>query len=666
MFQAPPGQLVAVARLMIAAILVAGCSVGGNEANPADTDGDTIADARELAHGLDPNDPADAALDPDGDQLSNAAEINLHGTDIHAFDSDGDGLGDGDEIAHATDPHETDTDEDGLTDGAEVTSLGSNPLVVDTDGDRIDDGDEVNGFVIYDKTTEATTDPVSVDSDGDGLNDGLERDVQNAFAAYASAANAAAFLTGALHPNNAATKPNLGGLSFLDVALTTAALELDPDGDGKPTIEELFHATNPNDATSEFLYAYEQGADGAAKSRHTALLAANFVLVPGGWDVDGDGVIEPAFYLATYEAKSTGIGVTDVATLPDVIAGSIVYNATSKRVTDRLCNNASGGTGAAAGSSDGAGACRGNRYSLASTSLATPSAVNTVEFAAVGLPYAGLTWMQARLALRESPVDAAAAAGGPYAIDLPTEAQSQQVVRLAINQAQNWTSGAVGTGVLFQGHTDNTPAAALAVTDAADPYSGTGNSVASGPAQRRTLRLANGVMARDFTLPLSHAVVVWDFSGNLAEWTRGVIAATHNTSTTAGRAGGDRFANGLSELENYTGTNVSGPAGDIASMPAWWKPKLKDDTVLGTAHGAGTYHDGFSGSDVDGDGKSDGAFTNSNYGYGASSYVDGYAAVLRGGHFGAGSSAGAAAADVQNGLGRSLPQVGFRASAAAQ
>jgi len=51
----------------------------------ADTDGDGIPDDWETDHGLDPSDPADAAGDPDGDNLSNLDEF-LGDTDPHVFD----------------------------------------------------------------------------------------------------------------------------------------------------------------------------------------------------------------------------------------------------------------------------------------------------------------------------------------------------------------------------------------------------------------------------------------------------------------------------------------------------------------------------------------------------------------------------------------------------
>ena len=59
----------------------------------ADSDGDGLPDAWELAYGLDPYDPADAIQDSDEDGLSNLAEFRA-GTNPWATDSDDDGIDD--------------------------------------------------------------------------------------------------------------------------------------------------------------------------------------------------------------------------------------------------------------------------------------------------------------------------------------------------------------------------------------------------------------------------------------------------------------------------------------------------------------------------------------------------------------------------------------------
>jgi hypothetical protein len=86
---------------------------------PSDRDGDGIPDEVEAASGLDPDDPADAAGDLDGDGLANVEEFRL-GTRIDAGDSDGDTLGDRDEIKAGLDPLDPDTDGDGVDDAADV------------------------------------------------------------------------------------------------------------------------------------------------------------------------------------------------------------------------------------------------------------------------------------------------------------------------------------------------------------------------------------------------------------------------------------------------------------------------------------------------------------------------------------------------------------------
>ena len=107
-----------------------------------DEDEDEIPDAWEIANGLDPEDPDDAALDADNDGLSNLREFQL-GLDPNSEDTDGDGAKDGFEFDNDSDPKDPDTDNDELTDGEEFTA-GTDPVDPDTDGDGFRDGFEVN------------------------------------------------------------------------------------------------------------------------------------------------------------------------------------------------------------------------------------------------------------------------------------------------------------------------------------------------------------------------------------------------------------------------------------------------------------------------------------------------------------------------------------------
>ncbi len=80
-------------------------------------------------------------------------------------DTEGDGVPDADEIAAGTDPESADSDGDGLGDREEL-ELNTNPNAVDTDGDGATDGQELAG----------DTDPFATDTDGDGNPDGDDGD----------------------------------------------------------------------------------------------------------------------------------------------------------------------------------------------------------------------------------------------------------------------------------------------------------------------------------------------------------------------------------------------------------------------------------------------------------------------------------------------------------
>ncbi len=98
--------------------------------------------------------PIYAAVDTDGDGLSDQEEQERYGTDPLNGDSDGDGYTDGEEITHGYSPHSggrmrlstSDIDHDGLTDALEL-SFHTNLLLADSDADGMADGLEVEkGF----------------------------------------------------------------------------------------------------------------------------------------------------------------------------------------------------------------------------------------------------------------------------------------------------------------------------------------------------------------------------------------------------------------------------------------------------------------------------------------------------------------------------------------
>lgn len=118
---------------------------------------------------------------------------------------------------------------------------------------------------------------------------------------------------------------------------------------------------------------------------------------------------------------------------------------------------------------------------------------NVVSVAA-GTPWVSISHCTAQ--------DTARAVGTGY--HLITEAEWMTIATNALWVASNWTTGTVGSGALFSGHNDNAPANALAAdTNDANGYFGETNT---GGTQRRTLTLSNGE-------------VIWDFAGNVWEWT---------------------------------------------------------------------------------------------------------------------------------------------------
>ena len=100
---------------------------------------------------------------------------------------------------------------------------------------------------------------------------------------------------------------------------------------------------------------------------------------------------------------------------------------------------------------------------------------------------------------------------------IPTNIEWQVVARNVERTASNWSGGAVGTGMIATGNSDNNERFLEASADDSDGYVNTNNTVGepwgAGAEQRRTLTLSNGE-------------VVWDLAGNGREWVSDDVSGT--------------------------------------------------------------------------------------------------------------------------------------------
>jgi len=84
---------------------------------------------------------------------------------------------------------------------------------------------------------------------------------------------------------------------------------------------------------------------------------------------------------------------------------------------------------------------------------------------------------------------------------LLTNEEYMTIARNAENVGSNWSGGSKGSGYLYSGHNDNSPAKALQASLDTDGYANTGGTSGN---QRRTLTLSNGE-------------TIWDLAGNVWE-----------------------------------------------------------------------------------------------------------------------------------------------------
>jgi type II secretory pathway pseudopilin PulG len=131
--------------------------------------------------------------------------------------------------------------------------------------------------------------------------------------------------------------------------------------------------------------------------------------------------------------------------------------------------------------------------------------VDTAVSQAAGYPWSYIT--QANAAAVSS-----ATCDGCHLI---TDNEWLTIAQNVLGVPSNWYGGVVGVNYIYSGHNDGgTYGSKIASTDDNDGYFNTGNS-----ATDTTVR--NGVIgiSQRRTLTLSNGEVIWDFSGNMAEWT---------------------------------------------------------------------------------------------------------------------------------------------------
>jgi hypothetical protein len=327
-------------------------------------------------------------------------------------------------------------------------------------------------------------------------------------------------------------------------------------------------------------------------SRGKVMSENNFVYVPGGFDVDNDGINEAGFWLAAYEAKedsnrSSRVISSSRDSISGVISNSFQLlssvNSPNRKFDSYLNNN--------------------NNYLNASIGSLRGFETKSVKFVSTGDSLSSISPLEAVVSLQNSQIN------NGYAIQLPTEKQWMQVVKLVINNPKNWTGEKVGIGKLYQGDKSRF-------------------------SNRNSFFIKNGILGDDPLVKDDYEDVLYDLSGGVSEWTSGMIAIE------------DRFITGDSGEHEFS---------EISRAPDWWKPAIEGKTtVLGSQEGAGAYHDGASL-----DGANDTlAIT------GATGDVSSYAVVARGGSNSDDDAnlVGIGAAKLRYGAGHKGPTIGFRAA----
>ncbi|HIP59435.1 MAG TPA: hypothetical protein EYH01_03290 [Campylobacterales bacterium] len=389
-----------------------------------------------------------------------------------------------------------DEDKDGLT-NEEEKEIGTKPLDPDTDGDGLDDGLEYK--IIH-------TDPKNSDTDGDGVTDGIEvvgtwegqETIEDNGDVVTAGHKAYTIENGTLKVDQpisikdfeGKTPANIHHNKFTENPDVIDALDPmnDSDFDTKQNQTEKDDGTNPLNTLDrkKWIYGTEEGV---------IMEQAGFAYIPGGFNVDGFEV-ETGFWMATREARSTNEAITEA------IPNNIVDTTFKLFPTE--------GTPANVGAINGT------------------SNLVKVNFNTTGATESNITSFEAAFeAEKSSPTN-------KWPTSLPTDKQWTHMVKLMINDANNWSGNIIDVGVLKDG----------------GAYS-----------------LENSVLGYDSNVEERYSRQFHEVADGNAEWTRTLM--NKDTTLPQGTVG-------------FNGTGIDG------LFPSWWLPTL-NNTILGETSKIGIY-----------------------------------------------------------------------------
>jgi len=213
--------------------------------------------------------------------------------------------------------------------------------------------------------------------------------------------------------------------------------------------------------------------------------------------------------------------------------------------------------------------------SICSPSTGTPGGSKVAVSVATGTPWNTITATDSRSAC--SNLNAINGVTNKY--DIISNAEWMTIARSIEATASNWVGG-VNTGYISRGHSDNSPASACDGTVVNVQTNCTTLSTTT-PNQKRTHTLENGE-------------VIWDFAGNVWEWTDWVRETPNTTFTTVAQAN-KAYVNADGAAGNawkeFTSLDRNINNGDVMNLLTW----QPNNPALNSSHGIGQYYAGLSG-----------------------------------------------------------------------